>query len=192
MNNEGYKPRIMVSSSVYGFENELNQICVLLQEMGYEVWNSHLGTIKVNHELSNMGNCLKAVEECDLFLGIIRTTCGTGNIDDKNITFEEMKRAVELKKPYWFLSHRDVVFARQLFKNIEGLDPTSIRSKDKRYFDPLCIDMYNFVIKDDVPVTERKGNWIQQFYKFDEIATYLQTQFQDISYIMNKIQKEGK
>lgn len=42
----------MVSSSVYGFENELNQICALLKKMGYEVWNSHLGTIKVNPELS--------------------------------------------------------------------------------------------------------------------------------------------
>ncbi len=190
MNYKRHKPIIMVSSSVYGFENELNQIYALLKKMGYEVWNSHLGTIKVNHELSNMENCLRAVEECDLFLGIIRTTCGTGNIGDKNITFEEMKKAVELKKPYWFLSHRDVVFARQLFRNIEN--PTSIRFKDKRYFDPLCIDMYNFVIKDDVPVTERKGNWSQQFYKFEEIATYLQAQFQDVSYIMSKIQKEGK
>ena len=99
------KPSIMVSSSVYGFEDTLSQICALLKEMGYNVWNSYKGTIKVNSKLSNMENCLKAVEECDLFLGIIRTQCGTGYIGDKNITFEEIKKAIECKKPYWFLVH---------------------------------------------------------------------------------------
>ena len=113
MNNisKKYKPTIMVSSSVYGFQNELTQICALLKKMGYEVWNSHIGTIKVGSPFSTMGNSIKAAEACDLFLGIIRTNCGTGNINGKNITFEEMKAAVAMKKPYWFLAHHDVVFA---------------------------------------------------------------------------------
>ena len=67
----------MLSTSVYGFENEISQICALLKVLGYNVWNSHLGTIRVNPALSNLENCLKAVEDCDLFLGIIRTQCGT-------------------------------------------------------------------------------------------------------------------
>lgn len=188
MKQKKYKPKIMVSSSVYGFENELNQICALLKKMGYEVWNSHLGTIKVSPELSNMDNCLKAVEGCDLFLGIIRTNCGTGNIDGKNITFEEMKKAVELKKPYWFLSHRDVVFARQLFRNVEN--PSSIIFKSKKFFDPLCIEMYNFVIKDDIPVGERTGNWNHEFYIFDDIARYLKTQFKDKESILRLLNRE--
>ena len=190
MNYRRHKPKIMVSSSVYGFENELIQIISLLKKMGYYVLNSHIGTIKVDSSLSNMENCLKAVEECDLFLGIIRTNCGTGNIEGKNITFEEMKRAVELKKPYWFLTHRDVVFARQLFRNVEN--PSSITFKSKKFFDPLCLEMYNFVIKDDMPIGERTGNWNQEFYKFEDIATFLQTQFQDRSNMVGKIQEEGK
>ena len=90
----------MVSSAVYGFESEIEQICSILSNMGYRVLNSYIGTIKVHPGFSNLDNCLKAVEECDLFLGVIRPYCGTGNIDDKNITFEEMKKAVELNKPY--------------------------------------------------------------------------------------------
>ena len=89
----------MVGSTVYGFENELYQVVALLQTLGYEVLNSHVGTIKVNPKLSNLENCLNAVDECDLFLGIIRPYYGTGNIGEKNITFEEIKRAIELKKP---------------------------------------------------------------------------------------------
>lgn len=183
-----YKPKIMVSSSVYGFENELNQIYALLRKLGYEVLNSHLGTIKVLSEFSNMDNCLNAVKECDLFLGIIRTNCGTGNIDGKNITFEEMKMAVQLRKPYWFLTHRDVVFARQLFRNIEN--PSSIVFKKNRFFDPLCIEMYNYVIKDGIPAKDRIGNWNQEFYRFDDIARYLKTQFKDKESILNMLNRE--
>ena len=190
MRQKKYKPKIMVSSSVYGFENELTQICALLKKMGYEVWNSHKGTIKVDPTLSNLDNCLCAVECCDLFLGIIRTNCGTGNIDGKNITFEEMKKAVELKKPYWFLTHRDVVFARLLFNNMENA--SSIVFKNKKFFDPLCIEMYNFVIKDNVPLGERTGNWNQPFFTTEDITNYLKTQFKDKESIMELITKEDK
>ncbi|WP_395138856.1 hypothetical protein [Armatimonas sp.] len=37
--------KIMVSSSVYGFEDTLTQLCAVLESYGYEVLNSHYGTI---------------------------------------------------------------------------------------------------------------------------------------------------
>ena len=85
----------MVGSTVYGFEDQLSQIVAQLQLLEYDVLNSHNGSIKVNPKLSNLENCIKAVEECDLFLGIIRPFYGTGNIGDKNITFEEIKKAID-------------------------------------------------------------------------------------------------
>ncbi len=84
-------PNIMLSTSVYGFENEISQICALLKDLGYNVWNSRLGTIRVNPALSNLENCLKAVEDCDLFLGIIRTQCGTGYMNSIINKFNETK-----------------------------------------------------------------------------------------------------
>ncbi|MBR3411638.1 MAG: DUF4062 domain-containing protein [Bacteroidales bacterium] len=78
------KLNIMVSTSIYGFENEISQVCILQKYLGYNEWNSHLGTIRVNSALSNLENCLKAVEDCDLFLGIIRTPYGKNYIDDNN------------------------------------------------------------------------------------------------------------
>ena len=186
------KPNIMVSTTVYGFERDIAQICALLNELGYNVWNSHIGTIKVDPNLSNLENCIKAVENCDLFLGIIRTQCGTGNIGDKNITFEEMKKAIELKKPFWFLAHRDVVFARRLFKKMEHSE--NITFKDKKFFDPLCIKMYDYVIQSGNPVETRTGNWVQEFYRFDEIEKYLKTQFGEkdfVNYLMGKDNNNG-
>ncbi len=183
----------MVASTVYGFQDQLSQIIVQLSTLGYEVLNSHHGTIKTNSKLSNLENCINAVADCDIFLGIIRPFYGTGNIDEKNITFEEIKEAIRLNKPYWFLVHRDVVFARNLFKKmtvihggttLEGKKLLeAIDTKDKKQFDKRSIDIYDYVIKDNTPVEQRNGNWVHEFYRLDEMMLYINTQFKNKDFI---------
>lgn len=176
--------KIMLGSTVYGFEDQLSQIVAQLTTMGYEVLNSHHGSVKVNPNLSNLENCLKAVEECDLFLGIIRPYFGTGNIGDKNITFEEIKKAIELKKPYWFLVHRDVVFARNLFKKLKCKDGSEPDLTDNKVFDKRTIEIYEYVIKNHVKDLElRNGNWAQEFYRLDEMLVYIKSQFGDEKFV---------
>ncbi|MFN7261003.1 MAG: DUF4062 domain-containing protein [Cyclobacteriaceae bacterium] len=177
------KVKIMVGSTVYGFEDQLSQIVAQLNTLGYEVLNSHYGSIKVNPHLSNLDNCLKAVDECDLFLGIIRPYCGTGNIGEKNITFEEIKEAIRLKKPYWFLVHRDVVYTRLLLKKIKLKSDDEVMFMDNRLFDKLSVEMYEYVIKNHIPVTLRNGNWAQEFYRLDEMMVYINAQFIDKDFI---------
>jgi hypothetical protein len=46
------KVKIMVGSTVYGFEDQLSQIVAQLNTLGYEVLNSHYGSIKVNPHLT--------------------------------------------------------------------------------------------------------------------------------------------
>ncbi len=177
------KVKIMVGSTVYGFEDQLSQIVAQLNTLGYEVLNSHYGSIKVNPHLSNLDNCLKAVDECDLFLGIIRPYCGTGNIGEMNITFEEIKEAIRLKKPYWFLVHRDVVYTRLLLKKIKLKSDDEVMFMDNRLFDKLSVEMYEYVIKNHIPVTLRNGNWAQEFYRLDEMMVYINAQFIDKDFI---------
>lgn len=181
--------KIMVGSSVYGFEDNLSAIVAQLTTLGYDVLNSHHGSIQVNPHLSNLDNCLQAVKDCDLFLGIIRPYCGTGTIGDKNITFEEIKEAIRLKKPYWFLVHRDVVFARTLFKKITLKSGDAIVLEKNRFFDMLSIEMYEYVIQNHVPVTLRNGNWAQEFYRLDDMMTYINTQFSSREFIDNVLKK---
>jgi hypothetical protein len=136
---------------------------------------------------------LQAVHECDTFLGIVRPFYGTGNIDETNITFEEMKLAIKLEKPYWFLVHRDVVFARQLKKkmyylNDKGEKIREIRIEKSPVFDERTLDIYDFVIKVGKPILTRTGNWAQEFYRMDEALVYVKAQFEDqefIRYIIN-------
>lgn len=185
------KVKIMVGSTVYGFEDHLSQLVAQLNMLKYDVINSHYGSIKVNPKLSNLENCINAVAECDLFLGIIRPYYGTGNIGDKNITFEEIKEAIRLKKPCWFLVHRDVVFARNLFKKISLKSGDEIVVDKNTFFDKRCIDIYEYTIQNDVPIALRNGNWAQEFYRLDEMMTYVTSQFSDQDFI-NQILSQTK
>ena len=189
------KIKIMVGSTVYRFEDQLFQIVAYLENLGYEVLNSHVGKIKVNPQLSNLTNSLNAVDECDLFLGIIRPYYGTGNIGEENIAFEEIKRAIELKKPYWFLVHRDVVFARNLFNHIKAKESGKnlfdvIEIKTNNFFDHRSIDVYEHVIKNRIPIELRSGNWVQEFYRLGEMMTYIGTQFSDKELILNLLKQK--
>ena len=185
--------KIMVGSTIYKFENELSAIVATLETLGYEVISSYAGTVKVNPHLSNLDNCIKAVSECDLFLGIIRPFYGTGNIGDKNITFEEMKEAVRLNKPYWFMAHRDVTFCRQLQRKLVHPIEFKFKKEDdnKYFFDERTLEIYDFAIKSyEKDVAARTGNWVQEFYRLDEILKFVTTQFGDMENV-KRIIKEG-
>ena len=131
-----------------------------------------------------------------MFLGIIRPYYGTGNIGEKNITFEEIKLAIKLKKPYWFLVHRDVVFSRLLFCKMKLKSGDKIVVERNRFFDERTIEIYEYAIKNHEPVTLRNGNWAQEFYRLDEMMTYINTQFTDRDFVQRilneKAAKNGK
>lgn len=106
------KIEVMVASSVIGYEDQVERVCGLFEQMGYHPISSHYKTMPVDPSKSNLENCLTAVENCDVFFGIIRPFYGTGVIGATSITHEEMKKAIELKKPRWFVAHRDIRVAR--------------------------------------------------------------------------------
>ena len=111
------KPSILVSSVNYGVEDLLEQIYAILSGFGYRVWMSYKGTMPVKHGLTAFDNCLAAVKECDLFLGLITGRYGSGKIkNSKSITHREIELAVSLGKPRWFLCHMNVTIARELLK----------------------------------------------------------------------------
>ena len=96
-------PIIMVSSTVYGIEDSLDQIFAMLAGFGYEVWMSHKGTVPVDPSKSNFDNCLKAVENCDLFWGSSRRStaaarkkAGCQSLIGKYCTLSNWKNCVGL------------------------------------------------------------------------------------------------
>lgn len=179
------KIKIFVASTVYGYENELAAIYSQLDTYNYEILNSHMGTVYAGAEKSNLDNCLAAVDECDAFLGIIWPQYGSGVIGESSITHEEVLKAIVAKKARWFLAHTYVPFTRQLLNHAEIVSKHTLKkipSKDiiirpNNLIDVRCIDIYNEVILDKVPVKERKGHWVHTFYDLPEMQKYIEGQF---------------
>ncbi|MFA6505431.1 MAG: DUF4062 domain-containing protein [Treponemataceae bacterium] len=176
------KPIMMVSSSVYGIEELLERLFALLTAMGYQVWMSHKGTTPVDSQLSAFGNCLRAVNDCDLFFGIITPNYGSGQEEGGiSITHREQRRAIEMNKPRWFLSHDHVVFARTLLRNL-GYDTsekrTALSLRNKAAIDDLrVIDMYEEAVLSDIPLKDRQGNWVQKFETDADALLFAVSQF---------------
>lgn len=184
------KMKIMVSSTVYGIEELLERVYTLLTQFGYEVWMSHKGTVPVFSNRTTFENCLQAVDECDLFLGIITPSYGSGqDIDDKeglSITHKEILRAIELKKPRWLLAHDYVVFTRTLLNNLgfrgkSGRGQLQLR-KNPIFTDLRVLDLYEEATIDKeapnkVPLAERTGNWVQKFHLNNDGSTFVIAQF---------------
>lgn len=177
--------RIMVASTIHGFEDQLEQICSTLQGYGYKVWNSHIKTIPVHPGLSNQENCLRAVEACDLIFGIVRPQYGAVIAGDISITHHELRRAIELRKPRWFIAHRDVSIARQLLKQFMfdqhgNPNPAFTFRRTTVLDDVRVIQLYNDTILNDVPPADRIGHWVDEYFRLGDILGCLKTQFQDI------------
>ena len=179
------KIKIMVSSAVYGFEKDLRQICATIEgfktpKYEYEVLNSHIGSIYVPPGVSNTDACLKAVDDCDFFFGIILSRYGSG------ITHQEFSRAIQIDKPRGFLSHFSVRYARELLAQYRYLDikkktanPNFSFSKTAVFEDVRIIDMYNEAIQDGAPMEQRR--WAHEFGHFDgDEMRFVETEFRDI------------
>jgi hypothetical protein len=187
--------KMMFASTVYGFEDQLSKIIEDLKQNEFNVLNSFYGSIQVNPKLSNLDNCIQAVHDTHWFSGLVRPYYGTGNINEKNITFEEINTAIKLQKPRWFYIHRDVIFASRIMEFIE-VKKVLIKDGDKNtvseknilhqnnHIDSETIELYNRVTKDhEKDLKLRNGNWAQEFYSFTEAEIYIKTQFSDYTFI---------
>jgi len=181
------KLKLMVASTVYYFEDQIIQVCAVLSGYGYEVWNSHIGSIPLHAGRSNQQICVAAAKDCDVFLGFIRPFYGSGRIGQYSITHEEFRAAIKRRKPRWFMAHRDVTFSRQLLKPYmfkHNGDRTRFKLKENPVLDDLrVIDLYNDAIQNDVPVANRRGHWVQEFYRLPEVLTHIENQFKDVDRI---------
>lgn len=177
----------MVSSTVYGSESDLDQIHAILKGYGYDVVMSKNGTVYVPIGVSNEEACLRAVEECDLFLGIIFPRYGSG------ITHKEFSKAIELDKPRWFISHHYVSFARDLLKQYMFRGSQRNKSFTFRRTGVLdsadVIHMYNEAIQNHLAADKRKSHWAQPFFKTVETHEFIRTQFNDMGRRIEELKK---
>ena len=171
------KLTIMLLSSVIGSEVIIESIYALLVSYGYEVLCSHKGTIYSIPGRPPIESCLKAVEDCDFFFGIIFPRYGS------SITHDEFKRAIELNKPRGFLVDGHVDFARLILKQFMydedgNRNDFKLDKKTPIINDVRVIDMYNDAIGDSFPMEKRL--WAHKFYNFPaDGSVFVETEFKD-------------
>lgn len=190
------KLTIFVSSTVYDNKALLDQLYDTLTVFGYEVWMSHKGTVPVRSHHTALANCLNAVDECDLFLGIITPSYGSGKVGNGlSITHKEIKRAIELDKPRWLLAHADVVFARRLLLDLdydtsEKRKALQLKKGAKSITDLRVIDMYEDATRHEVSqLDERYGNWVQEFSLDKDVLLFATAQFSHIDEVESFIKE---
>lgn len=179
--------KVFVASTVYNFQNELNSIYNMLDGFGYEVYSSHKGTFLTNSKLSNLKNCTNGIEDCDVFVGFIRPTYGSGILEKggKSITHYEFETALACDIPRFIMADYRVAFTRSLIrkavvkenKSEINLKSSNINFNDNNIMDIRCVKMYEEMIKDKMPPIKRKGNWVQEYTNLDDIRLYLESQF---------------
>jgi hypothetical protein len=190
--------KIFIASTVYNFQTELNKIYELLDGFGYDVLNSHKGTVLVDSSESNLRNCIKGVEECDVFIGFIRPDYGSGILDkkDKSITHQEFDAAVVRKIPRFVMADYRVTFTRALIRKASvknGGTDIPIDSGNINFnssiMDIRCVQLYEEIIKNKIPPLDRKGNWVQEYQSLEDIRLHLDSQFKYPERIKNLIDK---
>ncbi len=172
------KLKIMVSSTVYGSKDTLDQISAILrQQFGYDVIMSKEGSLYVPVEFMDNPEkaCLKAVEDCDLFLGIIFPRYGSG------ITHKEFLEAVKLNRPRWFVADEKIEFLRKLFESYmykPSGERNNFEIKKNSVLDSIkVVDMYNDV----------SHNWVQPFANTGDLLFFIEQQFKDEKRRRNEI-----
>ncbi len=153
---------------------------------------SHKGTVPVRPDRTTFENCITAVEKCDLFLGIITPHYGSGQDPDKpgalSITHQEMRRAIELKKPRWLLAHDHVVFARGLLQKLSFAETKFAGAAGRKRLklgktpilnDLRVLDLYEEATLDvgKAPLADREGNWVQKFRSTEDGSLFASSQF---------------
>ena len=193
--------KVFVSSTVYDFETVLRNIFIMLDRFGYDVYMSKEGTIPLNSRLSNLVNCVNGVDECDVFLGIVRPLIGSGVLEKgaRSITAQEFDRAIELGMLRFILADYRVEFAHK-FLNLMDQNPDDIPLNKEKIKDGKiivkpnnlvhgeCVDIYRSAIQNHIhPASARIGNWAQPFKDGEDILRFVEAQFKNVELIKSLI-----
>lgn len=198
--------KVFVSSTVYDFEATLNRMFATLDSYGYDVYMSKAGTIPIDSRRSNLVNCVEAVDECDVFLGIIRPLVGSGVLKkgERSITAQEFDRAFELPMTRFVLADYRVAFAHDFLRLVRQ-DLTTIpdyyaKKETQEYGSEVevrkpnltihaePVDLYRLAIQNHIrPAEDRIGNWAQPYKDESDIMRFIEFQFKNVERIKSII-----
>lgn len=173
------KPRVFVSSTYYDLKHIRNGLKSFIESFGYEAVLFEDGAIPYDHLLPLDQSCYSEVARCHMLVLIIggrygspssTTESGEGNESCgscKSITVEEYQSARKIGIPTFVFIERNVNAEYQTFKI----------NRDKPDFKYAYVDnkkVYEFI---DQVYSQKIGNPVQPFEKFEDISDWLRCQW---------------
>jgi hypothetical protein len=178
----------MVSSTVYHYEYQLEQVAAILRGYRYDIIMSPEGTVPIRFGVHNFDSCLQAVKACDVFFGIIRGAYGSGRAPgERSITHQEIRHAIALDKPRFFAVEQKVEHARQLLRPLlkdRNGNPTWNYAEDVFKGNPIIddlrvLEMYDEALLSGTPLMQRTNHWCQPYRDDARLLEFVQAQFRD-------------
>lgn len=100
-----------------------------------------------------------------------------------SITHQGLQNAISSNKRRWLLADNEVVFARQLLRDlgyktsVQRQQNLSLKNNFTSITDLRVIDMYDDAIRDREPLAERYGNWVHKYYNKRDASRFVEAQF---------------
>jgi len=176
------KPRIFISSTYYDLRHIRNSLENFINEMGYEPILFESGDIPFKNDLSLDESCYKEIENSHMQVLIIGGRYGSGESKEEkkpkiskekmyqfynSITKIEYKTAIDKGIPVYVFVEKQVLAEYDTFKN----------NRDNETINYAHVDSINIFKVIDEIFSQKTGNYIKGFEKFEDISSWLKDQW---------------
>jgi len=176
------KPRIFISSTYYDLKYIRSSMENFIIEMGYEPILFESGDIPFKHDLTLDESCYKEIENAHMQVLIIGGRYGSAKSDEvvksgvneekmylffNSITKIEYKTAIEKGIPIYVFVEKQVFAEYETFKN----------NRENNTIKYAHVDSINIFKLIDEILSQKTGNYIKSFEKFEDISTWLREQW---------------
>jgi hypothetical protein len=190
------KPRIFVSSTYYDLKHIRNSLEAFIDSLGFDSVLFESGDIPFHHDQPIDESCYAEIHNCHMLVLIIGGRYGSPSSGSKvakakdvdaryerynSITRKEYENARSRDIPIFIFVEKNVLAEYQTYK--DNRDNTSVK-----YAHVDSVNIYRLL--DDI-LSQRRNNFIKDFEKFDDIVSWLRSQWAGLfaDFLTNRIEE---
>lgn len=179
------KPRVFVSSTYYDLKHIRESLEAFVESLGYEAVLFESGDIPFHHDIPLDESCYSEIQGCHMLVLIIGGRYGNPSSDSKLPEEDEMEKVYAAynsvtRKEYETAARRDIPVFIFVEKNVYSEYRTYKENRDNPSIKYAYVDSINvFRLLDDI-LAQKRNNYLKEFDKFDDIASWLRDQWAGI------------
>jgi hypothetical protein len=176
------KPRIFVSSTYYDLRHIRNSLEAIIDGFGYEGVLFESGDIPFRHDMELDKSCYGEINHCHMLILIIGGRYGSPSSDTGKPSQDDMDKAYVhynsiTKKEYETARTMDIPIFIFVEKGVLAEYQTFKRNRENTSIKYAHVDSINIFRLLDEILLQKRNNFIKEFDKFDDIASWLRDQW---------------